>query len=118
VLGKIPVVNPAPGQPKYTNSLATDKFMALFYRTVDSETEEELRLNKAALVHANSQLAAYLDEHWWKYEDKFVKVHTNRFMNFGVQDTSTVEGTHAQCKRWVKSTRGDLFTLFNKLLPW
>ncbi|ETI36582.1 hypothetical protein F443_17329 [Phytophthora nicotianae P1569] len=118
VLGKIPVVNPAPSQPKYTNSLATDKFMALFYRTVDSETEEELRLNKAALVHANSQLAAYLDEHWWKYEDKFVKVHTNRFMNFGVQDTSTVEGTHAQCKRWVKSTRGDLFTVFNKLLPW
>ncbi|ETM99889.1 hypothetical protein PPTG_18434 [Phytophthora nicotianae INRA-310] len=69
VLGKIPVVNPAPGQPKYTNSLATDKFMALFYRTVDSETEEVLRLNKAALVHANSQLAAYLDEHWWKYEN-------------------------------------------------
>ncbi|OWZ03838.1 hypothetical protein PHMEG_00024367 [Phytophthora megakarya] len=38
-------------------------------------------------------------------------------MHFEIRDTSSVEGTHAQCKRWIKSTRGDLFTAFNKLLP-
>ncbi|KUF93665.1 hypothetical protein AM588_10007297 [Phytophthora nicotianae] len=108
VLGKVAVENPAPGQSKYSNSLATDKFMALFYRTIDLETEEDFRANKAALAESNAQLAAYLSEHWWKYEDKIVKVRTNRFMHFGVRDTSTVEGTHAQCKRWIKSTRGDL----------
>ncbi|ETK90504.1 hypothetical protein F441_05876 [Phytophthora nicotianae CJ01A1] len=70
VLGKLTVENPAPGQSKYSNSLATDKFMALFYRTVGSETEEDLRANKTALAECNAQLAAYLSEHWLKYEDK------------------------------------------------
>eukprot|EP00644_Phytophthora_capsici_P019638 jgi/Phyca11/53165/gw1.703.1.1 len=92
--------------------------MALFYRTVDLETEEDLRSNKAALAESNAQLAIYLSEHWWMYKVKVVKVRTNRFMHFGVRDTSTVEETHAQCKRWIKSTCGDLFTVYNKLLPW
>ncbi|OWZ20538.1 hypothetical protein PHMEG_0005041 [Phytophthora megakarya] len=106
ILGKISVLNPVRGRSKFQNTLATDKFMALFYRTVDSETGEALIENKAALVKMNPVLAAYLMKHWWKYVDKIVKVRIN---------TSTVEGTHAQCKRLIKSTRGDLFTVFNKV---
>ncbi|OWY95971.1 hypothetical protein PHMEG_00033884 [Phytophthora megakarya] len=101
ILGKIAVINPVPGRFKFQNTLATDRFMALFYRTVDSETEEALIDDKAALVKMNP----------WTYEDKTVKVRISRHMHFGIRDTSTVNGTHAQCKHWIKSTRGDLFTV-------
>lgn len=43
---------------------------------------------------------------------------TQRFAHYSYQDTSAVEGTHAKCKRWLQSSRGDLLTAFTKFQPW
>eukprot|EP00644_Phytophthora_capsici_P014029 jgi/Phyca11/98820/e_gw1.3.456.1 len=85
--------------------------MAKFYTTVDPETEADFNLNLRHLRENNSTLADYLDKHWWKYKTKIVKYWTNQYKHFGYHDTSAVEGTHAQCKRWQKNGCGDLFTV-------
>jgi len=118
VLGQIPVESPAPGQPKYENTWQTSAFLAVFYRAVDAETEEEFELRRNDLHELNAYLASYLDQHWWKYKTRIVRYWTNCYRHFGIRDTSVVEGTHAKCKRWLKNSRGDLYTVFKSLLPW
>eukprot|EP00644_Phytophthora_capsici_P016336 jgi/Phyca11/117955/e_gw1.34.351.1 len=92
--------------------------MAKFYTTVDSETEADFDLDLRHLRENNSTLADYLVKHWWKYKTKIVKCWTDQYKHFRYRDTSAVEGTDAQCKRWLINCNGDLFTVFNSLLPW
>ncbi|KAE9093066.1 hypothetical protein PF007_g18244 [Phytophthora fragariae] len=118
VLGQVPVVNPAPGQPKYENTWQTDAFMEAFYATVDAASEEEFEEKKVNLQKLNRELSDYLDNHWWKYKTKIVRAWTYRYRHFGVRDTSFVEGAHAKCKIWLRGSRGDLYTVYMSLLPW
>jgi hypothetical protein len=117
-LGQARVENPAPGQPAYQNSLAADKYMTAFYKAVDSDTEASFETNCTELREMNATLAAYLQLHWWKYKTQIVECWTNAYMHFGVRDTSTVEGTHAIIKSRLLSSKGDLYSVFQKLLPW
>ncbi|ETM01593.1 hypothetical protein L917_01841 [Phytophthora nicotianae] len=63
-------------------------------------------------------LSSYLDNHWWKYKDRIVRGWTDRYQYFGILDTSFVEGTHAKCKVWLRGCRGDLLTVYKRMLPW
>lgn len=118
IFGQVEIVSPAPGQDKYENTVATDQFMQLYYDCVASSTEAEFDERCNAIRSASVEMADYLDLHWWKYKEKLVKCWTCRYLHFGYRDTSPVEGTHAKCKRWLESSRGDLLTAFEKLLPW
>jgi hypothetical protein len=111
-LGQIPVENPAPEEDKYENTAETDAFMALYYQAASAPTETEFETLRLALKAQCAELAQYLDAHWWKYKVKVVRCWTQQNRHFGYQDTSAVEGTHAMCKKWLESSRGDLFTVF------
>ncbi|ETI55389.1 hypothetical protein L914_01828 [Phytophthora nicotianae] len=98
VLVQVPVLIPAPGQPKFENTLQTDAFLALYYAAVDAVTEEEFELKRGEMNRLCPFLSSYLDNHWWKYKDRVVRAWTDRYQHFGIRDTSFVEGTHAKCK--------------------
>lgn len=116
--GQVEIENPAPGQDKYENTVATDQFLELYYDAVEAPSEAEFE-SRCAIIRAFSvEMAAYLDKHWWKYKTKLVHYWTSQYLHFGYRDTSAVEGTHSKCKRWLESARGDHLTAFQKLLPW
>jgi len=117
-LGQVEVENPAPGQPKMENSWQTNAFMATFFKALNAETEEEFEISRLELAQKSKTVSDYLDLHWWKYKSRIAKHCTNKYTHFGVRDTSTVEGTHAKVKSKLKTSRGDLYTVFKKLLPW
>ncbi|KUF79174.1 hypothetical protein AM588_10000109 [Phytophthora nicotianae] len=118
LFGQVEIENPAPGQDKYENTVATDQFMELYYDAVESPSEAEFESRCATIREFSVEMADYLDKHWWKYKSKLVHCWTSQYLHFGYRDTSAVEGTHAKCKRWLESARGDLLTAFDKLLPW
>jgi hypothetical protein len=117
-LGQIRVDNSLPGQDKYENSWQTEVFKQCFYETVESTTEVEVESHCRDLRTLSPALASYLDLHWWKFKHKIVRCWTNTYCHFEYRDTSAVEGTHAQCNRWLQSCNGDLLTVFKRLLPW
>eukprot|EP00644_Phytophthora_capsici_P004820 jgi/Phyca11/81302/gw1.1.1582.1 len=92
--------------------------MAIFYEAVDAETEADFNAKREDLIEKCKPVSDYLDLHWWEYKTRIVKHCTNKYMHFGVRDTSTVEGTHAKIKSKLKSSQGDLYTVFKKLLSW
>jgi len=118
VLGQVAVANPAPGQDKYENSWETDSFMHTYFAALDSRSEAEFDSARATLVEKSPVVSAYLDLHWWRFKERLVRAWTQQFAHYGYQDTSAVEGTHAKCKRWLQSSRGDLLTAFTKFQPW
>jgi hypothetical protein len=85
---------------------------------VVSTTEVEFESHCRDLRTLSPALASYLDLHWWKLKHKIVRCWTNTYCHFEYRDTSAVEGTHAQCKRWLQNCNGDLLTVFKLLLPW
>ncbi|KAG3195447.1 hypothetical protein PC128_g8479 [Phytophthora cactorum] len=117
-LGQVEVENPAPGQPKMENSCEKNSFMASFFEAVDAETEEEFETKRKDLARKSKPVSDYLDLHWWKCKSRIVKHCTNKYRHFGIRDTSTVEGTHAKIKCKLKTSRGDLNTVFKKLQSW
>ncbi|KAG2904872.1 hypothetical protein PC116_g9631 [Phytophthora cactorum] len=117
-LGQVDVENPAPGQPKKENSWQTNLFMATFYKAVDAISEEEFEEKRKLLAWKSKMISAYLDLHWWKYKSRVVRYCTNKYTHYGVRDTSTVEGTHAKIKAKLKTSQGDLYTVFKKQLGW
>ncbi|KAE9193634.1 hypothetical protein PF002_g23845 [Phytophthora fragariae] len=117
-LGQITVENPAPGQSKKENTWETNEFMASFFEAVDAETEEEFETKRKDLSRKSKAVSDYLDLHWWKYNSRIAKHCTNKYRHFGIRDTSTVEGTHAKIKAKLKTSRGDLYTVFKKLQSW
>lgn len=116
--GQIAVENPAPSQDKFCNSPATDLFMSTFYAAVDSATESEFNSKCLQLRQISAVLSAYLDRHWWKYKARIVRCWTDCYKHFGYQTTSAVEGTHAKCKAYIQTSRGDLLVVFWRLIPW
>ncbi|KAE9042983.1 hypothetical protein PR001_g5984 [Phytophthora rubi] len=117
-LGQVTVVDPVTGVNTKENTWEADAFLAAFHEAVDSKTESEFETRRAALKEHSEYLASYLDINWWKYKERIVRVWTDRYPHFGVRDTSLVEGTHAKCKGWIRSSRGDMYTVFKSLLPW
>ncbi|ETI29650.1 hypothetical protein F443_23236 [Phytophthora nicotianae P1569] len=81
-----------------------------------SETEFEEK--RKVLVSKRKVVSDYLDLHWWKYKSRVVRYCTSKYTHFGIRVTSTVEGTHAKIKAKLKSSLGDLYTVFKKLLSW
>ncbi|OWZ10600.1 hypothetical protein PHMEG_00016530 [Phytophthora megakarya] len=79
--------------------------MAEYYETLESKTGADFDAHCVALRDLNNILALYLEG-------------PDKYAHFGYHDTSTVEGTHAKMKRWLESSKGDLLTVFLKLLPW
>eukprot|EP00644_Phytophthora_capsici_P006364 jgi/Phyca11/130456/e_gw1.94.83.1 len=92
--------------------------MAKYYEALTSESEFEFEKHCTSLRELSSVTADYLDRTWWKYKTRIVKYWTDQYPHFGCHDTSTVEGTHAKIKRWIETSKGDLLTVFVKLLPW
>lgn len=117
VLGLVPVANAAPRQDQYENTWQTESFMMSYYEAVDSETEQEFEEHCSTLRSKSEELANDLDRHWRKYKTHIVRCWTKHYPHFGYQATSAVKGTHAKCKRWIQSSRGDLYTVFQNLLP-
>ncbi|KAG2804348.1 hypothetical protein PC116_g22669 [Phytophthora cactorum] len=109
LFGQVEIENPASGQDKYENTVATDQFMELYYNAVDSPTETEFDTRCATIRSSTVEFADYLDNHWWKYKAKLVRCWMSSHLHFGYRDTSPVEGTHSKCKVWLESARGDLF---------
>lgn len=83
----------------------------------NSESEQEFEEHPVILA-GKSRSVAYWDLHSRKYKPWIVRCWTKQYALFGYQVTSAVEGTHAKCKRWLQTSRGDLYTVFLKLLPW
>ncbi|KAG3078218.1 hypothetical protein PI125_g21037 [Phytophthora idaei] len=104
VFGQVEIANPAPGQGKYENTVATDYFMELFYTAVSSSTETAFEENLVTIRSKSVELAHYLELHWWKYKEKLVTCRSSQYLNFGYRDTSAVE-----------TSRGDLYKAFKKL---
>ncbi|GMF42725.1 unnamed protein product [Phytophthora fragariaefolia] len=117
-LGQVEVNNPAPGQPKMENSWQTNSFMATFSQAVDAESEEEFETKRRELAVKSKTVSDYLDLRWSKYKSRIMKHWINKYRHYGIRDTSTVEGTHAKIKVKLKSSCGDLYTVFIKLQSW
>ncbi|OWZ17312.1 hypothetical protein PHMEG_0008758 [Phytophthora megakarya] len=118
VLGQVEIQNPMPGQDKCENSVATDQFIELYHAAVSAETEADCDEKCTIIRLYNAEMANYMDKHWWKYKTKIVRCWTNQYLHFGYRDTSPVEGTHAKCKKWLESSRGNYLNGLKKLLPW
>ncbi|KAK1947749.1 PKS-NRPS hybrid synthetase [Phytophthora citrophthora] len=100
-LGTVRLDQPGPNGETKKNTVQTNVFMAEYYETLESKTEADFDAHCVAL-----------------YKSKIVKCWTDKYAHFGCHDTSTVEGTHAKIKRWLESSKGELLTVFLKLLPW
>ncbi|KAK1935419.1 PKS-NRPS hybrid synthetase [Phytophthora citrophthora] len=118
VLGQVEDPNSAPGQDTYENIVETSQFMDLYYKAADLPDEDEFVKCCAEIRNFNSELADYLDLHWWKYKTKVMRCWTSQYLHFGYRDTSSVEGTRSKCKKWLVSSKGNLLTAFEKFLPW
>ncbi|ETP46814.1 hypothetical protein F442_07011 [Phytophthora nicotianae P10297] len=92
--------------------------MATFYEAVEAISETEFEEKRKVLVSKSKVVSDYLDLHWWKYKSRIVRYCTSKYTHFGVRNTSTVEETHAKIKAKLKSSQGNLYTVFKKLLSW
>eukprot|EP00644_Phytophthora_capsici_P019706 jgi/Phyca11/133717/e_gw1.667.1.1 len=92
--------------------------MTTFYEAVEANSEEEFEEKRKLLTSKSKVVSDFLDLHWWKYKSRIVRYLTSKYTHFGVRDTSTVEGTHANTKAKLKSSQGDLYTVFKKLCSW
>jgi MULE transposase domain len=99
------------------NSERTDEFMKLYYRAIGAETEEAFT-ETCTMLGQNSRIcAAYLEKNWWLYKEKLVAFWTNKHPHFGNQAASRLEGAHACLKRWLGSSRNDLYGLIQCIEP-
>ena len=94
----------------------TVKFKALYYKLLDSATEEEFEKYCREVKALSKTMAAYLDRIWWPYKEMIISCWTCRFMSWGITATSIVEATHGRIKKWLKTGKKDLYRLVETLM--
>lgn len=77
---------------------------------------EELLARLQAASHPY-EAVAYVVNTWIEpYKHQFVRCFINNVRHFGHTSTSIAESSHASIKRWIRSSTGDLATVFRGLL--
>jgi hypothetical protein len=86
------------------------EFMGLWYSVVGSQTDRELAISLEKLRASNPEVARYCEREWISpYKHKLVSACTNRIPHFGSVTTSRVEGSHAKIKRYIQTSRNNLY---------
>ena len=57
----------------------------------------------------------YLDRTWFKYKEKFVEAWVRDVFHLGCSTTSRAESVHSYLKRFLRSSIGDILTVFQSL---
>ena len=95
------------------DSEACSAFMEAWYSLVRSETEEMLEERLELLWKKHQAVAEYCEYEWLDlYKEKIVQAYTNKVQHFGTTTTSRAEGCHAKIKRYLQTSRNDLFCFF------
>lgn len=92
-------------------------FMECYRACINADTEEEFNKACVEAEKCNKKCADYLKREWWPWKEKCVSAWTNKYIHFGHQSSSRLEGSHAKLKKWIESSRSDLYTLVLKLIP-
>lgn len=115
--------------------------MADVDKAMYARTEADFEVARRHINTTYPEMHAYLEKEWWPWRSSFVSFWVNQYMHFGevsfvslaVQfahlhsgppDSDSVswaahnEGSHANLKGWLGSTRGDLVTLSENCLNW
>lgn len=95
------------------DSEACSAFMTAWYHLVESETEDMLFERLESLRTKHRAVAEYCEYEWLDlYREKIVRAYTNKITHFGTVTTSKAEGCHAKVKRYLQTSRNDLFCFF------
>ena len=82
-----------------------------------SENEEDYKRNIQEIVQvAPSEVVRYLESTWLQYIDRFVRLHTGRYLHLGTSSTSRGEGAHYVVKRYIKIATLDLLQVNNFII--
>ncbi len=85
-------------------------YMAAWYHLVESETEDVLIDPLESLRSKHPAVAEYYEYEWLDlYKEKTVRAYMNKFMHFGTITTSRAEGCHAKVRRYLQTSRNNLF---------
>lgn len=103
------------GKQEVVDTERTTRFEEDYKKILKSPTEEDFEAARKEIRQLSPQMATYLDKNWWPYKEKIVACWTNKYTTFGLLSTSRVEGAHASMKRWLQSSRSDIYSLFRTL---
>ena len=108
----------AEGKEEFFDHTDTVNFMQLFYRCIDTDDVDEFQRLKDELDTDYPVMREYFEKNWWPWKERLAKCYTNQYMHYGEQCSSRVEGQHARLKRWLQSSRRDLFGFLEACLPY
>lgn len=74
-------------QQRYIDKLSTQKAESLYYEAIDSVTEETFEATCQKIRDKHPQIGIYMDNTWWPYKKRIVKVWTDKIMHFDQQST-------------------------------
>jgi hypothetical protein len=107
------------GERVFVETEQGQSFLQKYEQAINAATEEEFDLHCCSLQTIWEDGYQYLQRTWFRdYRNLCCSFLTKNTFHFGISSTSRVEGNHAALKKWLGSSRNNVFTLVEKLLPW
>jgi MULE transposase domain len=105
------------GNETFFDRADTLNFMHRFYHCIDADEVDDFERERDSLMTDYPCMRAYFNKNWWPYKERLARCYTNRYRHFGEQCSSCCEGQHSRIKRWLSSSRHDLFGFLEACLP-
>ena len=103
---------------EFSNNEQMNDAMEKYYACVEATTEDAFEQARQNLHETHPDIAVYMEREWFPYCQFWVKTWTNNLLHFDQTATSRVEAAHAALKKWLNSSRRDILSLFNALVPY
>ena len=101
---------------RWVDTSATLSFMKLYYKLLNSETNDEYQSNLRAIENMSKNAANYLRRYWLNnHAEKLINCYTNQITHFNLIATLKAEGAHRVIKAWLQGSGADILTLFRRL---
>jgi hypothetical protein len=107
------------GSGSFVDNELVDSFLRLYREVCSARSEADFRKGCHSLKTKWLQGWEYLYKHWFKdFSQYCVAFGVDERLHFGIQSTSRVEGSHSTMKKWLQSSRLDVLSLIERLIPW
>lgn len=91
---------------------------SLWFKLISAKTDQAYRGVLTHFERVAPEVHAYIKRTWHPYHEMLVDTWTDQFRHYNQTSSSRTEGAHAVLKRWIRSSRKNVLTLYLSLRPY
>jgi len=101
---------------QWVDNDSTKEYMELYFALMSSPTVADYEKNLKACEMKSATATSYLCRYWLNdHKERLVSCFIDNDAHFGLTVTSKAEGAHRVLKEWLRGSRADILTLFQRL---